>query len=711
GVASVPQPVIDLICRNAEGHPFFSEEIAYALRDMGILQISDGECRVSDETGNLRDLDFPETIQGVITSRFDRLPPAQQLALKVASVIGRIFLFRGLRDIHPVEADKQHLTEHMDRLARLDITPLETLEPELAYMFKHAITREVTYQLLLFSQRRRLHRAVAEWYEQTYADNLEPYYALLAYHWSQAVGDAPDDPLLVAKALEYLEQAGNQALQTSAHREAVEFFKQALDLDARQPPAADDQVDRVATDRYRRARWTGKIGAAYRGWGRLGQSKDWLERAVRLYGQPMPATRGRLMIRLFGELLRQIPHRLWPARFIGRAPAAARPLLLEIAQVYQITGEMAFFANQKGASLYAIVRMLNLSEYAGTSEEMARASGVMGLMSGFFGLHGLAELYYRRALETAHAVNQPLALGEILQTSGLYHLGMGQWMPARDNLRQSLAIHQRLQYKPHISNSTVLLAQIALYRAEFDEAMRLSLEVFRAGQRDDNPDYQIWSYAQQSLRALRMGRMEQVISMMRSALALVTAHSEGQANIYCRGLLALAHWRRGEQESARHLAGQIARLIGQTRGIPVAYDVIDGYLAAAEIYLGLWEQERDRPSAGRETPAAARRACRMLHVYRRFFAIGQPGAWLYQGLCDWLAGRPAKAHKAWQTSLAAAERLEMPYEQAQALYEIGRHLPPGDPARAEHLRRASDIFERLGAAYDLKRTQESLSHM
>ena len=48
-------------------------------------------------------------MQGVITSRIDRLTPAQQLTLKVASVIGRLFPFRLLRDIHPIEADRHLL--------------------------------------------------------------------------------------------------------------------------------------------------------------------------------------------------------------------------------------------------------------------------------------------------------------------------------------------------------------------------------------------------------------------------------------------------------------------------------------------------------------------------------------------------------------------------------------------------------------------------
>ena len=48
---------------------------------------------------------------------------------------------------------------------------LDTPAPDLAYLFKHVVTQEVAYGLLLSDQRRQLHRAVAQWYEQTHAED------------------------------------------------------------------------------------------------------------------------------------------------------------------------------------------------------------------------------------------------------------------------------------------------------------------------------------------------------------------------------------------------------------------------------------------------------------------------------------------------------------------------------------------------------------
>lgn len=220
-VSSLPEPVSALIRERAEGNPFFSEELAYALRDAGLIEVIDGECLIAPETGNLRELAFPDTVQGVITSRIDRLEPSQQMTLKVASVIGRVFNFRTLMDIHPIEADKPTLAEHVSALERLDLTPLESPEPDLAYIFKHIITQEVAYNLMLFAQRRELHRAVAASYEMTYTGQLTSYYPLLAHHWSRA-----ED---WTKSYKYRMLAGDSAVALYAYTEASLHYLEALE--------------------------------------------------------------------------------------------------------------------------------------------------------------------------------------------------------------------------------------------------------------------------------------------------------------------------------------------------------------------------------------------------------------------------------------------------------------------------------------------------
>nr|HMQ55703.1 hypothetical protein [Anaerolineae bacterium] len=103
--------------------------------------------------------------------------------------------------------------------------------------------------------------------------------------------------------------------------------------------------------------------------------------------------------------------------------------------------------------------------------------------------------------------------------------------------------------------------------------------------------------------------------------------------------------------------------------------------------------------------AAAREACRALRRYARVFPIGQPRAHLWQGVFEWLSGRPRVAGEHWSKGLQAAKRLGMPYAEGLLYLEIARHLPAGDVMRADHFMQATRIFERIAAPYDLQRAR------
>ncbi len=218
--ASLPGQLVELL-QKAAGNPLVIEEVVYQLRDEGYLTVAAGKCEVVPEA-DLQHLVFPTTAQGVIISRIDRLSPSEQLTLKVASVIGRVFARQVLHDIFPTASAKSHLDKHLQALERLDLIVQNLPQPE--YTFKSLLTQETAYNSMLYAQRRQLHRLAAEWYEHTCSKDLSPYYAHLAHHWRQA-----DDP---AKAMHYLEKASQQAMQTGAYQEAERFLQESLELNA-----------------------------------------------------------------------------------------------------------------------------------------------------------------------------------------------------------------------------------------------------------------------------------------------------------------------------------------------------------------------------------------------------------------------------------------------------------------------------------------------
>ena len=88
GVDSLPTAVAREIMDRSAGNPLFAMEFALAMRDEGLVQIVDGRCELKV---SLDLIDFPPSVEALITSRFDRLPPASLLLLKVAAVCGSEF--------------------------------------------------------------------------------------------------------------------------------------------------------------------------------------------------------------------------------------------------------------------------------------------------------------------------------------------------------------------------------------------------------------------------------------------------------------------------------------------------------------------------------------------------------------------------------------------------------------------------------------------
>lgn len=213
GVALEPGLEKKLIER-ASGNPFFVEETIRELLDRREL-VKKGDAYTSVQPINK--LKIPSTIQGVLAARMDRLSEDLKKTIQVASVIGRDFAFRLLKN---TMALGDELRAHLTNLVGLEILYEKVLYPELEYIFKHALTQEVAYESLLKQRRKELHGRIARAIEEIYADQVEVHYELLAYHYERSGNQK--------KAIDYLILAGEKSNQHSAAQTACDFLEKAL---------------------------------------------------------------------------------------------------------------------------------------------------------------------------------------------------------------------------------------------------------------------------------------------------------------------------------------------------------------------------------------------------------------------------------------------------------------------------------------------------
>ena len=238
GVNGLPESVETLVIERAGGHPFFSEEIALSLVDVGVITIDGHNAALGADPADLNRIVPPGTVQNVVTSRIDQLDAGAQFVLRIASVIGRTFDADLLTAVYPIADDREEVTRHLLVLEERGLIRREEGASGEVLAFRHAITRDVAYESILYSQRRHLHRAVAAELEASYEDHrgLEP---ILAHHWERAAGDGTDDGEALHKAEGYLTESGLGALRHGAFIEARDFLKRALAVQERAPEGND----------------------------------------------------------------------------------------------------------------------------------------------------------------------------------------------------------------------------------------------------------------------------------------------------------------------------------------------------------------------------------------------------------------------------------------------------------------------------------------
>ena len=210
-----PQKLAETIYTRTEGNPFFITEVVRLLREQGEL--------LSDMADGPQGIRIPDGVREVIGRRLNRLSDHCNQTLSTASIIGREFEFRLLRQLSSGNSEEQllvaldealeaHLVEELPRSAE-------------AYQFSHALVQETLASELSAARRVRLHARIGEVLEELYGSNAESHAAELAYHFVQAA------PVLGAeKVMKYSLIAGERATEVYAWEEAIGHYETTLKL-------------------------------------------------------------------------------------------------------------------------------------------------------------------------------------------------------------------------------------------------------------------------------------------------------------------------------------------------------------------------------------------------------------------------------------------------------------------------------------------------
>jgi len=219
-IEDLPESVRNLILDKAEGNPFFVEEVIRALIDSRHIIQENSHWRATREIVNVT---IPDTLTGVLSARIDRLPKSTKQVAQTAAVLGRIFEYRALTTVCGAAAPPPERIEdvepHLGVLTYEELVRERVHDPKLEYIFKHALTQEAAYDLLLIRRRKELHRRAGEVLEQLYPEQTSELSSALAYHFR--LGEDWQ------RAADYAMGAGEQAVKVYAMSEAIEHYENA----------------------------------------------------------------------------------------------------------------------------------------------------------------------------------------------------------------------------------------------------------------------------------------------------------------------------------------------------------------------------------------------------------------------------------------------------------------------------------------------------
>ncbi|MGD9083621.1 MAG: adenylate/guanylate cyclase domain-containing protein [Desulfobacterales bacterium] len=206
----------ELILEKTEGVPFFIEEFIRSLNDLNLIEKKHDKCCLAKD---IQDVSIPSTIQDVIMARVDSLPEGAKELLQTGSAIEREFSYDLIKRVKQIP--EKDLLSHLSILKDSELLYERGIFPETAYIFKHALTRDVVYESILNKKKKKLHEEIGNAVEELYADRIEEQYELLAHHYALS-----ED---WEKAVHFGRLAAEKAHKLSQFQQAVSTYEQTVE--------------------------------------------------------------------------------------------------------------------------------------------------------------------------------------------------------------------------------------------------------------------------------------------------------------------------------------------------------------------------------------------------------------------------------------------------------------------------------------------------
>lgn len=517
--AVIERALHERIVRQAGGNPLYLEEVVRGLIANGVLTRGADGWRWAPAAGTV---EVPSSIEGLLLSRIDRLPPPARHTLQSAAILGPLFERALLSAVDEAAGDPALLAMLCEAELLVPIAAVDAPaapHPASRYRFASTMAHDVAYQNLLLRRRTELHQragTVLEGLHGTHPERLEDLEAL-CHHFSR--GEDRE------RGARYLVSAGDWARGIYANEDALRYYARALDIlessRARDEQAIADvrehmgdllgpigrrdearvQLDavlalaRAAADTVREARTQRKLAGLHWDAGERERSFACLHEGLRLLGGDSEAVaidldigielahlcqeRGRLSFRT-GDNQGAVD---WTQRALRQAERAAglgagdaihrRAAAAAISHAHNTLGAALARLDRSAEAVTHIERSVTVAQEAGLLQAACRSYANLGVL--------YATIDPRRAVQTCQlGLETAQKIGDLGFQSRLYaNLAVAYCALTQrcddDGLsaaQSAIDLDRQLGQLDHLAVPLIVLGQIHQCHGHFDKALR-----------------------------------------------------------------------------------------------------------------------------------------------------------------------------------------------------------------------------------------------
>lgn len=504
----LPEKLVSRIIHLGNGNPYFIEELIRSLIEQNII-VYDQTWKVTSDKKNTQGFNIPDTLQGLILSRFDRLSAAQRRLLQVASIIGRDFSSNVLRDVLRI-GDPSFFDDVLSQLVKRGILENYSDFKGQDYRFTHILMSDTIYSTLLSGDKSELHGMVAHTIEKLNPERIDELVDVLARHYLYSNDGA--------KALHYCILAGKQSADKYAIVQALKYFRNAENLMASIPhqnTQASDVYAGLGNIQVFRGEYQNALDSYRKAANRLQEtlcSREDFQKLARIHRQIAEVfeklgkyqdaldniTFAQDLLKMNGtadpvELVQQFHDLGWIQFRQGNLSAAEDSFLTGLHSL-DVNTQPALFASicHRLASVYfqqsrfseaveLLQRSIGFREKIGDKIAVARSSNNLGLLQWKLGDWNEALESFRRSLKGHQALGDVEGEVDVLSNLGRLLVERGDFPQAEETLRAALKKSSSLNLSYQAATVCLHLGNLYFYTERYDQALdcvNTSIELF-----------------------------------------------------------------------------------------------------------------------------------------------------------------------------------------------------------------------------------------